>query len=164
MKSSSLKVGDIFEATLEGGKKGYVQYLGNDKTQLNSDVVRVFKNHYDSGLEPSVEEITKDRVDFYSHVVDVKAGIKDGTWKKIGQSDDVGNLKDAFFRDSRDYGNPEIKVSEQWSVWKMSEPMVFVGKLENENTKADIGVVTWPKRIVSQMQTGQFHGVYPAYK
>lgn len=164
MKRISLKVGDIYEAPLADGKKGHVQYIGNDRTQLNSDVIRVFKKRYDSDVNPTVEEITKDDVEFFSHVVDVKAGIKDGSWAKVGHSDDVGDIKNAFFRDSRDYGNPNVKVSEQWFVWRMNEPTIYIGKLKDKNTAADIGVVTWPKWIVYQMQTRKFHGFYPDYK
>jgi Immunity protein 26 len=164
MKRITLQIGDIYEVSLADGKKGYVQYIGNDMTQLNSDVVRAFKIRIDNSVEPDLEEIVKSEVDFYSHVADIKVGIKDGSWTRVGHSDDVGDIRTPLFRYSRDYGNPNVKVSEQWFVWRTNEPMVYVGKLENENTSADIGVVTWPKGVVYQMQNGKFHGFYPDYK
>ncbi len=162
MKRISLKVGDIFEVSLGDTKKGYVQYIGNDRTQLNSDVIRVFALRTESNAES--EEIVKSHVEFYSHVTDVKAGIKDGSWKKVGHSDDIGDSKAPFFRHSDDYGNPDVKKSDRWYVWRMNEPMANVGKLAGENTRADIGVVTWPTHIVARMRTGKYHAFYPDYK
>lgn len=39
----STKVGDIFEFVINSEEKRYLQYVISDMSQLNSDVVRVFK-------------------------------------------------------------------------------------------------------------------------
>jgi len=36
------KIGDIFSVVLDNGNKKYFQYVANDLTQLNSDVIRSF--------------------------------------------------------------------------------------------------------------------------
>jgi hypothetical protein len=172
MKRISTKIGDIFEAPLENGEKGYVQYIGNDQAQLDSDVIRVFKIRTRGENRPERSELVRSDIEFYSHVVDVGVGIKDGSWQKIGHSEDVGNLKDAFFRDPADgaekredglwYGSP--KISKSWSVWRVTEQRKLVPELTGENTKADRGDVTWPKLVVQRMQTGTDGFFYPDYK
>jgi hypothetical protein len=36
-------IGDVFSVPLGDGHKKYFQYVANDVTQLNSDVIRAFK-------------------------------------------------------------------------------------------------------------------------
>ena len=154
----------MFEVPLKSRMKGYIQYIGNDLTQLNSDVIRVFKRRDKVEAEISVDDILKDGIDFYSHVVDVQHGVKDGSWSKIGNSENLGDLKAPFFRSSRDYGDPSIKVSHKWDVWRMNETDEYVGELKGENARAEIGSVTWPKKIAERMQTGEFSNFYPDYQ
>lgn len=164
----SLKIGDIFEVKLENGTKGYLQYIANDITQLNSDVIRVFRTRCSKEYLPNIEEILKDEVDFYSHVVDVKVGEKDGSWTKVGNSEDVGDLKKPLFRDSYDMGvitaSSENQVSKKWYVWRIGEETKDVRSNSSLIPRADIGIVTWPERVVIRMNTGKYHGFYPNYK
>jgi hypothetical protein len=43
--ASRLKVGDVFEVSIDTTHKRYFQYIGNDSSQLNMDVIRVFKKN-----------------------------------------------------------------------------------------------------------------------
>jgi hypothetical protein len=90
-------------------------------------------------------------------------GIGLGFWEKVGNIANVGKVN-AVFRDSGDYGNPEVKVSQDWWIWKLNEEQKRVGKLEGENQKAEIGSVIPPDSIVHRMRTGKYDFVYPAYK
>lgn len=164
MPGQHVKVGDIFEVPMQSGKKGYVQYIGNDMTQLNSNVIRVFKRRESIDTVPDIEAIVKDEIEFYAHVTGMEFGVKDKSWEKIGYSSDVGDLKKPLFRDSRDYGNPLVKVSNEWYVWRINETSVYVGKLKGEYTKADVGIVVWPKDIIARMETGKYLFFYPDYK
>lgn len=170
-RSKKPKIGDVFEAVLHNNQKGYLQYIGNDLTQLNSDVIRVFKKRYPAEANPSLEEVLSEEVNFYSHVTGVEFGEKDGVWRKVGNSANLGDLKLAFFRDAADelekrengeWGMP--KVSRTWKLWRMNEPMRLVDQLEGENIKAYIGLITQPKFVIQQMQTGEWPGFYPSYK
>ena len=69
------KVGDVFCANIDGKYKRYLQYIVSDLTQLNSDVVRVFKEKYPIDAEPKLDEVVKGEVDFYAHCV-VSGGVK----------------------------------------------------------------------------------------
>ena len=165
------KVGDIFEVRLQGNKKGYLQYIGKDATQIGSDVVRVFEKRYTTEANPAIEDIVSDKIEFYTHVVSAEFGMQDDSWVRVGNSNNIGDLKTAFFRDPGDqpvrkenglYGLPN--VSKTWYLWRMNEPRVFVKELTGENTKAYSGDATWPKNIVYRMQTGKYHAFYPDYK
>lgn len=60
----------------------YFQYIGNDLSQLNSSMIRVFKTKYNLQDTPSLEEVVKDEVMFCAHTV-LKAGIENGSREKV---------------------------------------------------------------------------------
>lgn len=170
-KNKKSVIGDIYKVPLQNDEKGYIQYIGNDITQLNSDVIRVFNERYSIDAEPTLEEVLAGKIQFYCHVTGMEFGEKDGAWKKVGNSTNIGDTTSVLFRDAADslekresgeYGLP--RISKTWNLWRISEPMQRVDKLEGENIKADIGMVTWPNSVVQHMQTGEWQGFYPAYK
>ena len=55
---------------------------GFDLTQLNSDVIRVFKTSYSEDNNCNLSEIINDEVDFYAHCV-TKWGIQLGFGKRL---------------------------------------------------------------------------------
>ena len=162
IQNASTKIGDIFSIAIDENKKKYFQYVTNDHTQLNSDVIRVFKTFYSTIVDPDLNTIINDQVDFYAHCV-TKWGIKLGYWTKYGNVAEVGKV-DTLFRTSGDHGNLSIVISENWWVWKVNEPRKYVGKLEGENRNAEIGSVIPPDSIVHRMRTGKYDFVYPQYK
>lgn len=164
MARANTKIGDMFEAEIDANNKKYLQYIISDQTQLNSDVIRVFKKIYSIGDSPDLRDVTKGEVEFYAHCV-TKWGVKLGYWKTVGNIADVGETDHVLFRDTSDYGNPSIKVSQNWWVWKINQQQVEVGSLEGEYQKAEIGLVINPESIVYRMRTGQYDFKhYPAYK
>ena len=60
-------IGDVFCVKIDGNCKKYLQYIISDLTQLNSDVVRVFKKSYPINEEPDLTEVVKGNIDFYAH-------------------------------------------------------------------------------------------------
>jgi len=156
------KIGDVFVVHLEDGTKMYLQYIISDTTQLNSDVVRVFSKKYSSDSEPELSEIVAGKTAFHAHCV-TKFGIMLGLWERIGNIQPVGTFEHILFRDSEDYGKPEIKKSERWWVWKINENEVYVGKLEGAHQSAEIGIVVKPADIVERIKTGQYSFVYPDF-
>ena len=85
-----------------------------------------------------------------------------GCWEKVGNIADVGNFDEVLFRSSVD--NPQMKVSQNWWIWKINEEQKLIGKLEGENKKSEIGSVIPPDSIVHRMQTGKYDFVYPEYE
>lgn len=163
MARANTKIGDVFSVKIDDNSKKYLQYIISDLTQLNSDVIRAFKKVYPIDASPNLSGIVKGEIEFYAHCV-TKWGIQLGYWKKVGNIVDVGKTDHILFRDTGDYGNPQIKVSYDWWVWKINEEQKRVGKLTGENQKAEVGLVINPRSIVHRMRTGEYaFKTYPGY-
>ena len=159
------KIGDVFSAQLGEKTKKYFQYVANDLTQLNSDVIRAFKKTYSLEENTDLSVLVNDEVDFYAHCV-TKWGIKLGYWEKVGNVADVGRVN-VLFRNTSDWGpkaGEQVKVSHRWWIWKINQEHKYVGKLEGENQKAEIGIVISPDSIVHRIKTGRYDFVYPEYE
>lgn len=163
MKRIIIKIGDVFGAKITDRKKKYMQYIANDSTQLNSDVVRVFKKSYPIEINPDLSEVINGEVEFYAHCV-TKWGIKLQLWEKVGNIANIGRTDHILFRDSSDYGNPEVRVSDNWWIWKINENQTKIGKLIGENKNAEIGIIMDANSIVHRMKTGKYGGFYPEYE
>lgn len=48
------KIGDVFSVTLDDTTKKYFLYVANDLSQLNSSVIKVFKNKYELDAKPDL--------------------------------------------------------------------------------------------------------------
>ncbi len=106
MERKNTKIGDVFAVKLDNGCKKYFQLVDFDLTQLNSDVIRIFKTEYSANTVPVLTEVINNDVDFYAHCITV-FGIKLGFWEKVGNMPDVGSV-DVLFRSSSD--SPKTKI------------------------------------------------------
>jgi hypothetical protein len=156
-----IEKGDVFLVHLNSKEKKYFQFIQNDLTQLNSDVIRVFKAVFPVNVNPSLSEIIMGEVEFYAHCY-TKIGLKMKFWEKIGNIKDVGANKEVIFKSSGD--SPQFKISKNWWIWKINEEQKFVGKLVGENRHAEIGSVIPPDSIIYRMKTGKYDFVYPAFE
>lgn len=155
-----LKKGDIFEVPLQNGSVRYFQYLMNDLTQLNSDVIRVF-NLKEKPLKENIQkEILDSGIDFYVHC-SIRIGYKMNLWHKIGHIKIEPNHEIPIFRDTNDYGNQEIKVSKIWHAWKPNENFVKIGELTDETRKYDIGLVINPNGVMELLKGNKYPPLYP---
>ena len=166
MKKIIIKIGDVFSAPIDQNSKKYFQYIADDLTQLNSNVIRGFKKKYLLKETPVLSEVTKDEVDFYAHCF-LRNGIKMHLWEKLGNATDIGELN-FFFRDTNDYGigkNQEpIKISNNWYVWKVNDKsFTRVGKLEGGYKNAFIGLVFNPLGILEMLKGNKYPPHYPEY-
>jgi hypothetical protein len=157
------KIGDIYSVKIDERSKKYFQYIVNDLAQLNSDVIRAFKKVYSLEDNPSLSEIIMDEVEFYAHCI-TKLGVKMGYWEKVGNTNVIREYDHVIFRDSADYGNPKIKVSNDWWIWKINHEQARVGKLVGPYRNAEIGIVMDPESIVHRMRTGNYDGIYPDFE
>ncbi len=161
-KRLTVKEGDVFEVPLEGNKKGYFQFIMLDLTQLNSEVIRIFKNRYEANESPGLESIIKDEVQCYAHVV-VKFGVKMNLWGKAGNVAIEPNIEAPYFRMADDDDDPNVqrKVSSRWRVWQVGEDFQFVGKLNDKYRKYDIGLVLNPYDIIELFKGNKILEFYP---
>lgn len=161
MARGNTKIGDVFSVNINEVEKKYFQYIVNDVTQLNSDVIRAFSQVYPIRVNPDLVDIVKDEVDFYAHCV-TKLGLKMGYWQIVGNISNVGNYDNVLFKSSGD--NPQVQVSNNWWVWKINGVQKYVGRLQGEDRRAEIGSVIPPDSIVHRIRTGSYDFVYPAFE
>lgn len=159
--SLQLVRGDVFEVQIDAQSVRFFQYIADDVTQLGSQVVRVFRERVAAGNQPDVDGIVRGSVDFYAHVF-LRNGLKQRLWRKIGTSEPPSAI-DVLFRDSEDYGHPEVLVSKRWYVWRVNQPFEMVGELVPAYQKAEVGVIVPPDSLVYRMQNGNYDFVYPKF-
>ena len=162
------KIGDIFSVDLDNGNKKYFQYIANDLTQLNSDVIRSFVKEYPKEEKPDFKDLLSGEIDFHAHTP-INIGVKQNLYVQEGKYDLFPDITNIIFRDTNDYGkklNEEpIKISNDWFVWRINDKgFTKVGKLSGENRKAEVGVVIPPFMIVERIKTGKFNFIYPDFE
>jgi hypothetical protein len=156
------QIGDIYAVDLGDNTKKYFQHIADDQSQLGSAVIRVFKTAYPVIAEPELNEVTSGKVEFFAHVF-IKFGITLKVWERVGNVPFSGQI-DVVFRDSGDYGSPEVAVSDDWWVWRINEEARRVGKLAGADRLAEIGIVVAPPHLVERMQTGVYSFKYPMFR
>jgi hypothetical protein len=158
------KIGDVFSVNLGNGTKRYIQYVANDITQLNSDVIRGFSGEFDLTAQPLVSEVVNLTELFFAHTM-VSLGVKMGLWVKEGKSEYLGNYLNALFRHTEQYGRaanePIISFSDKWYVWRVGEEFKQVGKLDGANKNAYPGLVISPPGIVELLKGNKYPPLYP---
>ncbi len=82
--------------------------------------------------------------------------------ENIGNAPVPGRI-DVTFRDSADYGNPSVKISSEWYIWKPNEEQKYVGKLPEKFYSSEIGIVVAPPDIANRILTGSYGIVYPHF-
>jgi len=70
-------IGDVFSLKINDINRKYFQYIASDLTQLNSNVIRVFKDVYSYNDTPDVGDIANVEVEFYAQCI-TKLGLKMG--------------------------------------------------------------------------------------
>ena len=154
------RIGDIFCVEIDDKYKAYFQYIAKDWEQLNSTVIRVFKNHYPIDSNPSMEEIVNDEVAFYAHTV-LQVGFKIGTWYKVGNSKIIGDVENIYFKIYPDvnYGLTGQKKSYKWYVWKINHEWEAIGEMKEQFQHYDMGFVYPYFDIKEKIKTGKFLSV-----
>jgi len=104
----------------------------------------------------------------YVHCV-TKFGSKLNLWEKVGESSNVGNIRNILFKDTNDYGHKEgeepIQISHNWHIWKIGdEKFTKVGKLTGENRNAFMGLVINPLGIIELAKGNKYPDNYPDFE
>lgn len=141
------RIGNIFCMEIDNEYKCYFQYIANDRTQLNSSVIRVFNKRYSLNDNPSMDEIINNSVLFYAHTV-LKIGYLKKIWYKVGTHHDVGNTSNIIFRDQ----------GLNLYIWNINSPFVRVEKNVDEYEKYDLGYVFPYFCIVNKIKYNRFWG------
>lgn len=160
-----IKEGDVFSADLGDGRMRYLQYVMLDPSEMNSEVIRVFKYESTSGTKPDLETMVQSEVDFYAHVV-VKWGVQMGFWEKIGNVPIEKDFEPPYFRSvpltlRNMEGNKIIFCkTNDWQAWQAGqefEDRKPIGYLNEETGKYHRGDIIPPAQIVERMKTGLYN-------
>lgn len=133
--------GDIFKVKLANGIIRYFQFIGKDNSELNGDVIAIFRKHHSK--EPtSPEMVLDDKFECFMHT-SVLAGIKLGLWERVISLPVTVLEKEIVFRTSLDYGlyPRQHVVSHRWVIWSMNGERHYVGTLPKEYYTSDLGGV-----------------------
>jgi hypothetical protein len=160
MRLTRFKIGDVYELSGYGSEAYFFQHFGNDETMLGSDVIRVFQGSHNSGESIDLLRIVNSPVLTHLHTT-LRFGVKDGSWKRIGHAEVAPGANECLFRMSSDYGSPAVRISREWYVWRMNEPLRYVGPLPPEYQTAELGVVFSTMAIRNRVVTGNFQIVHP---
>jgi hypothetical protein len=156
----NMEVGDVFCVIVNDTCKRYLQYIIHDTMQSYSNVIRVFKKVYTIDENPDLSEIVNDEIDFYAHCI-LETGIELGFWSNIGNIKNTGSMDDIIFRSKKDYSDSSIQ--DDWWIWKINKPFEYVGKLDKINSKADLGLVFHPEKIIERLKTGSYGNIYSEF-
>lgn len=151
--SIRIKKGDVFKVNLADGTIRFFQFIGKDLSELNGDVIAIFKTHYtEENISPDI--IVSDVIECFMHT-SVRAGVKLELWDRVFSL--PTRIKgDIVFRTSQDIGmHPrQHSVSHHWVVWSMNKERRYVGTLPVEYYNADLGGIYAPKHVISRLETG----------
>jgi hypothetical protein len=97
------KIGDLFAVNTDKMTRKFFQLIARDPQQLNSDVIRAFKEEYSVDEPPEMSEIVAGEVQFHAHCV-TNWGVKLGFWEKVGRSPDICKIDHVLFCYTPEYG------------------------------------------------------------
>ena len=161
-RKKTTKVGDIFAVKMDEHHQRFFQYIVNDTAQLSSCVIRVFKKSYP--LEASIDwnEVVHGEVDFYAHTI-LCVGIHYNLWELVANVPEFGVYSHVWFKSSRDYGKPQVEISERWSIWQIGQERIYVGKLLPFYSSIELGTVVSAWDVIERMKTGKYSFKYPGF-
>jgi hypothetical protein len=155
-------MGKIIEISVSTHEKYLGQMLGRDSTQLNSELLRVYKQKYESSIDAKKSIDRIDSLDFYFDVhVLIALGKKLSIWQEVGELESTP-ICETVFRLSNDFGYPSIKISKKWYVWTANQPIRYIGSLDDAYRTAEIGCVWTPPSILHRLKTGERDFFYPS--
>lgn len=161
-KRVTINTGDIFRVDLDNGKSRFLQYVMLDPSEMNSEVVRIFKYESKQTEEAELKDVVKSGVDFYVHVV-VKLGIQLGIWTKVGNLPIENGFEPPRFRDVTpitDFivnGQVQYCETDAWVAWQAGqefEDRKTIGKLNERTEKYYLGGIISPYNILKWMKEG----------
>lgn len=157
--------GSVFCARFDDKFKCYLQYITDDSSLLNANVIRAFKKKYPIDYVEDIEEIVNGEIAFYTHCM-VKWGLDLGELEKVGSSRNLGleNLKDVIwgtFWVSFPWRIPDLN---KWKLWITDGEQVEIGKLNRELVmKVEIGYIFAAHEVRHRLEFGYFKMRNAAY-
>lgn len=134
-------IGNVFKMEIsDEGYCVYFQYIADDSTCNNFEVVRVFKTIYPPDCKVKPDEIVADEIAFYFHAY-IKGGLSIDFWKKFGKSKNLGldRLSEVWFGSAEPFSLKEIAelpgisaFDANYTIWHVNEPPITIGIPDDE--------------------------------
>lgn len=86
----------------------------------------------------------------------VFAAAREGWWKKVGSSKNLGNLDDIKFRLYSEGNTNHLTVSHKWYVWTINQKYIHIGDLVGEYKTYSMGFVYPPYAVYQKIITGKY--------
>lgn len=158
MKKFKVKPGDILKVPIDN-ELYYIQYLVNDSTLFNSNIIRVFNYSTNKNMTVDLRRIVEKEVLFIAHTM-IKGGVKLCNWEILGNVPLSETFETPVFRATDDVYS-EVKKSNKWFIWKPNEKEMKVGKLPKHYKDLPYGTVYHPMDIVEWIKNGTHGFMYP---
>ena len=105
-------------------------------------------------------------IELYVHVYNIKQCEKEGSLKKIGKSQNVGDIKEPLFRSNSDHItlHSSSYISKHWYIWKIGEETTNVQPNSKLLVQSYPGSIMPANDVVVQMRTGKSEFFFPKYE
>ena len=166
-----IRIGNVFCIEIDGKYKCYFQYVCNDKNQLNSSIVRVFKSRHPTDYKPVLEEIITDEVSFYAHTV-LRIGIQFGAWYKVGKPMSIENSEHeniiwgtaSDILDLTAWDFKTVNPMDNWRIWSSKKIFKENYSLPRKLMYSiEYGAVLPYIEIVNRIKYGYYKNSSPVY-
>ena len=147
-----IKIGDIFEIPLSGGRFAYGQYVFKDRKM--GPIIQIFDLISEGWI--GIEQLETARPLFPPVITGLFAAIRTGMWSIIGrkavESFTYPNFVSTFFDDKT--GKARL-----WFLWDGEKSVPLGTQLPDEYKKFEYLLVWNPPDVVKRIETGEY--VFP---
>jgi hypothetical protein len=151
-KKSIARIGNVFCIEIDNCYKCFFQFIAYDRSQLNGQVIRVFKKRYPLDYLPNLDEIVQDDVSFYSHTI-IRFGLDNNVWYKVGNNPNKGDVDNIYFKLDGWEGKG------RWQRWKINGDVEYSDTLPEDSVKYNYGFIFPYKDIAAKIKTGHYIGM-----
>jgi hypothetical protein len=143
----NVKVGDIFEIPLSGGRNAFGYYLYYSK---KGPIVQIYNLISENDIE--IEEIIKGRPLFPPVITGLHVTVNSGIWKVIGNIPVVGFVHPMFVSTLYDEKTGKAVL---WFLWD-GQKDIRIGTILPEKYKSLEFLIVWnPESIERRIETGE---------
>lgn len=144
-------INDVYEVELPDCKR-YFQFLQSDSALLGGDVIAIFDEKYDKHKYPDVVDVVKGSVEYCCHT-NINQGIKEGLWKKYGNTPANIELTNIYFRNYVD----EPSIGKQcWHIWQINGTIFTFNEIPDHLVNSYVTYLYPPKYVYHKILCGNF--------
>jgi len=144
-----IKLGDIFEIPLSGGRKTYGQYIFMDKNY--GPIVRIFNYFTDKDAEADIDALIKVPLLFPPVIMGIHATVREGIWKVVGNRK-VDDFKYPGFLHPQ--WDPSTGKASKWFLWDGEKEIELGDKVPSQYRDLEILIGYAYDLVAKRIETG----------